>query len=182
MKPLDRYGIEWTGPQSPIAVPMEDGYWTPAHIAEERIERTEARVDELEEKIKQLMIDLDEATVTIKKLKTEMRGSIAPLRGRETIGRDWSKLNEDEWKWIGGTGSSGGAAGASGGGNDWGSGGGASAGGGTGTATVTLNKRDYYAEHLWEGSKYHGLDGPTPSLGPSSSPSPSHANDENDWE
>lgn len=30
---LPRYGIKWQGPQEPICVPMEDGYWTPWHLA-----------------------------------------------------------------------------------------------------------------------------------------------------
>lgn len=31
---LPRYGLRWNGPQQPLAVPMNDGYWTPWHIAE----------------------------------------------------------------------------------------------------------------------------------------------------
>lgn len=31
---LPRYGLRWNGPDQPIAVPMEDGYWTPWHLAE----------------------------------------------------------------------------------------------------------------------------------------------------
>jgi hypothetical protein len=34
---LIRYGIEWVGPKDPIAVPMEDGYWTPWHLANEKL-------------------------------------------------------------------------------------------------------------------------------------------------
>lgn len=30
---LPRYGIKWNGPTSPLAVPMDDGYWTPYHLA-----------------------------------------------------------------------------------------------------------------------------------------------------
>ena len=32
--PLPRYGIKWNGPKEPLAVPMDDGYWTPFHLAE----------------------------------------------------------------------------------------------------------------------------------------------------
>jgi Site-specific DNA methylase len=32
-KTLPRYGIQWNGPQEPIATPMPDGYWTPWHLA-----------------------------------------------------------------------------------------------------------------------------------------------------
>ncbi len=30
---LPRFGLRWNGPQQPLAVPMEDGYWTPWHLA-----------------------------------------------------------------------------------------------------------------------------------------------------
>lgn len=30
---LPRYGLRWNGPQQPLAVPMDDGYWTPWHLA-----------------------------------------------------------------------------------------------------------------------------------------------------
>lgn len=30
---LPRYGLRWNGPDKPLAVPMEDGYWTPWHLA-----------------------------------------------------------------------------------------------------------------------------------------------------
>jgi len=30
---LPRYGISWNGPSKPIPTPMEDGYWTPWHLA-----------------------------------------------------------------------------------------------------------------------------------------------------
>lgn len=31
---LPRYGLRWNGPGNPLAVPMDDGYWTPWHLAE----------------------------------------------------------------------------------------------------------------------------------------------------
>lgn len=40
-KGLPRYGIRWNGPQQPLAVPMADGYWTPHHLAEAKIELLE---------------------------------------------------------------------------------------------------------------------------------------------
>lgn len=30
---LPRYGLRWNGPSQPISVPMDDGYWTPWHLA-----------------------------------------------------------------------------------------------------------------------------------------------------
>ena len=44
---LPRYGIRWTGPQQPLAVPMSDGYWTPAHLAEAEVERLRAELRQL---------------------------------------------------------------------------------------------------------------------------------------
>lgn len=31
---LPRYGLRWNGPTEPLAVPMDDGYWTPWHLAD----------------------------------------------------------------------------------------------------------------------------------------------------
>lgn len=31
---LPRYGLRWNGPSQPISVPMDDGYWTPWHLAD----------------------------------------------------------------------------------------------------------------------------------------------------
>lgn len=31
---LPRYGLRWNGPATPLAVPFEDGYWTPWHLAD----------------------------------------------------------------------------------------------------------------------------------------------------
>lgn len=30
---LPRYGLRWNGPSQPLSVPMDDGYWTPWHLA-----------------------------------------------------------------------------------------------------------------------------------------------------
>lgn len=34
---LPRYGIKWNGPAYPICEPMDDGYWTPHHLAMQAI-------------------------------------------------------------------------------------------------------------------------------------------------
>lgn len=39
-----RYGIRWNGPSVPLAVPMEDGYWTPWHIANEALEQMQEKL------------------------------------------------------------------------------------------------------------------------------------------
>lgn len=31
---LPRYGLRWNGPAQPLSVPMDDGYWTPWHLAD----------------------------------------------------------------------------------------------------------------------------------------------------
>lgn len=33
---LPRYGVRWNGPTEPLAVLMDDGYWTPWHLANDR--------------------------------------------------------------------------------------------------------------------------------------------------
>lgn len=47
-----RYGIKWNGPTSPLAVPMDDGYWTPFHVAKSKIDDLDAEIAKLEEKLK----------------------------------------------------------------------------------------------------------------------------------
>ena len=58
MSELQRYGLEWKSDTDFIATPMSDGYWTPWHIAQERLATTQAenealraRVEELEEEM-----------------------------------------------------------------------------------------------------------------------------------
>ena len=31
---VPRYGLRWNGPEQPVAVPVDDGYWTPFHLVE----------------------------------------------------------------------------------------------------------------------------------------------------
>lgn len=39
---LPRYGLGWNGPGNPLAVPMDDGYWTPWHLADAEIKALQA--------------------------------------------------------------------------------------------------------------------------------------------
>jgi hypothetical protein len=48
---MPRYGLRWNGPDQPLAVPMDDGYWMPWHLAK-------ARIDELEELLSAIRFDL----------------------------------------------------------------------------------------------------------------------------
>ena len=36
---LPRYGLRWNGPSQPLSVPMDDGYWTPWHLAQGECEK-----------------------------------------------------------------------------------------------------------------------------------------------
>ena len=42
---LERYGLKWTGPKDFVAKPMRDGYWTPWHIAQDRIATLEQQLE-----------------------------------------------------------------------------------------------------------------------------------------
>lgn len=44
---MPRYGIRWNGPSQPLAVPMDDGYWTPWHMADAAAGSLQARIDAL---------------------------------------------------------------------------------------------------------------------------------------
>ena len=39
---LPRYGIKWNGEYSPITTPMDDGYWTPYHLATQHLREIQA--------------------------------------------------------------------------------------------------------------------------------------------
>lgn len=51
MTELQRYGVEWTGPTTPICVKSDTGYWTPWHLADLEVRRLQARVADLEAKL-----------------------------------------------------------------------------------------------------------------------------------
>lgn len=48
---LQRFGIVWRGEKEPLAQPMPDGYWTPWHIAQDKIDALQNRVAELEKQL-----------------------------------------------------------------------------------------------------------------------------------
>lgn len=39
---LPRFGLRWNGPSNPLAVSMDDGYWTPWHLADQLKAENEA--------------------------------------------------------------------------------------------------------------------------------------------
>lgn len=45
MSELQRYGIEWTGPKTPICVAKDDGYWTPWHVANAELAALRAELE-----------------------------------------------------------------------------------------------------------------------------------------
>lgn len=45
---LPRFGIKWQGPENPIAVSMDDGYWTPWHIANDLLSRAPMELSDSE--------------------------------------------------------------------------------------------------------------------------------------
>lgn len=47
---LLRYGVAWDGPDKPTCQLMDDGYWTPWHVAKDLIEKLVAERDEAREK------------------------------------------------------------------------------------------------------------------------------------
>lgn len=60
---LPRYGLRWNGPQQPLSVPMDDGYWTPWHLANQ----LQTRVSDLERALGGMLFAFDDG-----------------------VGRDWS--------------------------------------------------------------------------------------------
>lgn len=48
---LVRYGVQWTGPKTPICVLANDGYWTPWHIAQETVDILVARIEQYQQEL-----------------------------------------------------------------------------------------------------------------------------------
>lgn len=53
---LPRYGLRWNGPKEPLSAPLDDGYWTPWHLAD--VVRQE--LDRLKNQNKELQKERDE--------------------------------------------------------------------------------------------------------------------------
>lgn len=64
---LPRYGIRWNGPKTPITVPMEDGYWTPWHIAAGQVRRLWVRGDDMQRDIERLRGIIFEARESVER-------------------------------------------------------------------------------------------------------------------
>lgn len=45
MHNIPRYGIKWNGAENPVVTKMNDGYWTPWHLANDAIMKLQIEVD-----------------------------------------------------------------------------------------------------------------------------------------
>lgn len=97
--PLQRYGLEWQGPELPVCVPMPDGYWTPWHVAQaeiERLQKYKADTNDLREKLgdspaARMVIELEMLRVQAREQQS-MRLAIQEFA--DSVARDARLLNE----------------------------------------------------------------------------------------
>lgn len=79
---LPRYGIRWNGPEEPLAVPMDDGYWTPWHLADASSRESDRRLDQptidLPDK-HPLRLRAEQAEVEVRRLREALDVIQAPL-------------------------------------------------------------------------------------------------------
>jgi hypothetical protein len=73
MSDLKRYGIKWTGLNTLQHVPMEDGHWTPWHLAEETLADKNKKIAELEESVSILQQQIEKALYDQPANKLEQR-------------------------------------------------------------------------------------------------------------
>lgn len=70
-----RFGIRWNGPQSPLAVPMDDGYWTPWHLAQAEVERLKDALCVCKEAVEKQRDDLLAAAEPVADALRDIAGS-----------------------------------------------------------------------------------------------------------
>lgn len=108
---LPRFGLRWNGPSEPLSVPMEDGYWTPYHLASLYRRHCNAAEQELSEvsraigsvrwmdppdggdvslgeQVKRMRADLEAAQSRVQSLEEEVK------RLREAVERSNTALND----------------------------------------------------------------------------------------
>lgn len=61
---LPRYGLRWNGPAQPLSVPMDDGYWTPWHLAE-ALRAENAALRESSQDVRSLVEALEECAASL---------------------------------------------------------------------------------------------------------------------
>jgi len=78
MSELQRYGLEWKSDTDFIATPMSDGYWTPWHIAQERLTTTQAENEALREGMRKVNATAErhEREMYIAKDEAEEKGRV----------------------------------------------------------------------------------------------------------
>lgn len=74
--PLERYGVWWVGPKKPICHPMPDGYWTPWHLASQRVKALEAQRDDLATALRGLRHEVDNRRFY---LAARLKGGVGPV-------------------------------------------------------------------------------------------------------
>jgi hypothetical protein len=83
---LPRYGLRWNGPQQPLATPMDDGYWTPWHLADQlkaESDRNAKNAAEWEAASLHWMAERDQLKAEIERLKGG-RGEPVAYRYKES--------------------------------------------------------------------------------------------------
>lgn len=88
---LKRYGLEWPSPgEQVIAVAMEDGYWTPWHVAESKLREAVEDRDRLDSLVN---------NPHIKEFAEAVRLEAAHQRERWGAAHDAGKQSQD-WFWL----------------------------------------------------------------------------------
>ena len=86
MSDLIRYGLEWRGPKEFIPAEMDDGHWTPWHIAADKIEELDSQnltlrkniesVERIQEKLEAENNQFREALHDIERLISRLFGEV----------------------------------------------------------------------------------------------------------
>lgn len=79
---LPRYGLRWNGPAQPLAVQMDDGYWTPWHLADQlKTQLTELqRADECWSAVTSYMLDAGRMEEPLEFLRCWNEGNFEAIR------------------------------------------------------------------------------------------------------
>jgi hypothetical protein len=87
---LPRFGLRWNGPSNPLAVSMDDGYWTPWHLADQLKvdnERLEAERAEQWRLRRDVEADRDTKSAVIAELRDQLKPNPAELEAIGTLRR-----------------------------------------------------------------------------------------------
>lgn len=82
---LPRFGLRWNGPSQPLAVPMDDGYWTPWHLADQLTARVSALEGFLSRVIKSGALAFDDgAPEDLESLEADICAALRPTEGAQS--------------------------------------------------------------------------------------------------